>query len=63
MSGSNSINQQGIYGTQGVLSPSNAPGARILSVLWIDVNGTLWLFGGRNDLSGNYKTDIFIKVS
>jgi N-acetylneuraminic acid mutarotase len=44
--GSNSVNAQGFYGTQGVASASNVPGARFQSMRWIDVSGNLWLFGG-----------------
>jgi len=46
VSGSDTINAVGIYGTPGVASASNVPGARIGSVRWIDSSGNLWLFGG-----------------
>jgi N-acetylneuraminic acid mutarotase len=46
MSGSNLINQSGIYGVQGVPAPRNIPGARSSMGGWIDANGNLWLFGG-----------------
>ena len=46
VSGANTINQPGVYGTVGAASPSNIPGARQLSATWIDKNGNLWLFGG-----------------
>jgi hypothetical protein len=36
----------GAYGTKGVPSPSNVPGARGNAVSWIDTQGNLWLFGG-----------------
>jgi hypothetical protein len=42
-------NAVGSYGTQGVASASNEPGARYGSVSWTDPSGNLWLFGG----SGN----------
>ena len=38
--------QRGLYGTQGIASPSNTPGARVLAISWIDAAGNLWLFGG-----------------
>jgi N-acetylneuraminic acid mutarotase len=44
--GSNLVNAQGVYGTQGVASATNVPGARNESVRWIDASGNLWLFGG-----------------
>jgi len=51
--GSTEANQPGVYGTKGVASPSNVPGARYDSVTWTDINGKLWLFGGRgNDKYG-----------
>jgi N-acetylneuraminic acid mutarotase len=46
ISGSTTINQSGVYGTLGMASPSNIPGARGGSASWIDRNGNLWLFGG-----------------
>jgi hypothetical protein len=54
VSGSNLINQTGIYGTQGTAAASNAPGARWSSAAWIDAAGRLWLFGGQGyDATGN----------
>jgi N-acetylneuraminic acid mutarotase len=54
VSGSNIINQGGVYGTQGVASASNIPGARTSSASWTDSNGTVWLFGGTGyDSFGN----------
>jgi hypothetical protein len=46
ISGDNSINQAGVYGTQGLADAANKPGARQASVSWIDAAGNLWLFGG-----------------
>jgi N-acetylneuraminic acid mutarotase len=52
VSGSNTANAKGVYGTQGVASASNVPGARYSAVSWTDSNGVFWLFGGSmyNDL-------------
>ena len=36
----------GVYGTKGVMDPSNVPGPRNGAVSWQDLNGDLWLFGG-----------------
>ncbi|MEZ4722569.1 MAG: kelch repeat-containing protein [Flavobacteriales bacterium] len=44
--GSNTIDQNGTYGTQGIASYSNNPGARRYSVGWTDTSGNFWLFGG-----------------
>jgi hypothetical protein len=54
VSGSNTINQAGIYGTKGIESAANIPGARFGSVKWTDAAGNLWLFGGSGySSSGN----------
>lgn len=36
----------GVYGTRGVASSRNVPGARGSASSWIDASGNLWLFGG-----------------
>jgi len=36
----------GIYGTQAVPGPANAPGYRQYPVSWVDAQGRLWLHGG-----------------
>jgi hypothetical protein len=46
VSGSNTIQVSGTYGTEGVAAPGNVPGARLRPVSWIDTAGDLWLFGG-----------------
>jgi hypothetical protein len=46
MSGSNTGNASGVYGTLSTASASNVPGGREGSVSWTDGNGNLWLFGG-----------------
>ena len=46
MSGSDTVNQEGFYGTRGIPDPANVPGARWQSISWIDSSGNLWLFGG-----------------
>lgn len=45
VSGNNARNQKGVYGTKGIGSTSNVPGARFGSVSWVE-DDTLWLFGG-----------------
>jgi hypothetical protein len=45
VSGSNTPNNKGIYGTQGVANINNTPGGREGSVTWAR-NGSLYLFGG-----------------
>lgn len=46
MKGDNTIDQAGVYGTQGIPGSSNKPGARNFSTTWRDSTGNLWLFGG-----------------
>ena len=53
ISGNNTINAPGIYGTKGIPSPSNYPGAKYSAVGVIDSSGSFWLFGGlRYDSNG-----------
>jgi N-acetylneuraminic acid mutarotase len=58
MGGSNVANQFGIYGTLGVASSTNTPGARTDAVTWTDPQGDLWLFGGWGLDSGIYYGDL-----
>jgi N-acetylneuraminic acid mutarotase len=46
VSGSNTINAIGLYGTKGVANASNVPGARQKPAVWIDSTNNLWLLGG-----------------
>lgn len=46
VSGDNSMNQSGVYGTKGVAADANKPGGRWQLSSWIDLSGNLWLFGG-----------------
>jgi N-acetylneuraminic acid mutarotase len=54
VSGSDTVNASGVYGTLGVAAANNVPGARNSTTSWVDTNGNLWLFGGSgNDSTGN----------
>jgi hypothetical protein len=46
MKGDNTVDQPGVYGTQGLPAITNKSGARTGSVSWTDGLGNLWLFGG-----------------
>ncbi len=46
ISGSNVLNQNGVYGTKGTPDPANVPGSREIAVSWIDSSNNMWLFGG-----------------
>lgn len=57
VSGTNSYNQAGAYGTLGTGSTSNYPGGRSLSAKgnWVGSDGNLWLIGGDGyDTNGNF---------
>jgi hypothetical protein len=63
ISGSNTVNGQPNYGTQGVAGANNVPGARNGAVSWIDSGGNVWLFGGNGiDDAGNvgYLNDLWM---
>ena len=57
MSGSSSANEKGSYGTIGIESSDNVPGARDSSNTWIDAAGNLWLFGGNGYSSTSFFAD------
>jgi Galactose oxidase, central domain len=46
VAGPNLASPNGVYGTKGTAAAANAPGGRQAAVLWVDVSGNLWLFGG-----------------
>ncbi len=46
VSGSDSVNATGVYGSLGMASTNNVPGSRYESVSWVDTSANLWLFGG-----------------
>jgi len=46
ISGSDVVNQSGVYGVKGTPAGSNMPGARRGAVSWSDSSGNFWLFGG-----------------
>jgi len=56
VSGSNMINPDGVYGTQGTPSASNVPGGRQATMSWMDVNNNFWVFGGYNLSAGGQPT-------
>lgn len=46
MSGDNTVNNRGVYGTKGVVAATNKPGARMGQSITTDNAGNVWLFGG-----------------
>jgi hypothetical protein len=52
VSGANVATLYGTYGTKGIASPFNVPGARDTAVSWIDSSNNLWLFGGDRHATG-----------
>jgi len=62
VSGSNGVDQYGVYGTKGVAASANMPGARYYSISWTDAGGNLWLFGGKGCAasgSADYLNDLW----
>ncbi len=62
VSGDDTTNQSGIYGSPGVADPANIPGSRYGSISWTDSSGNLWLFGGQGyDSTGSlgYLNDLW----
>lgn len=59
--GDKQTNQFGVYGTQGVATVTNKPGARYAGVTWTDAAGSLWLFGGDGfgESSSGYLNDLW----
>jgi N-acetylneuraminic acid mutarotase len=55
MSGAQTFNANGVYGTEGAAAAGNVPGARTTAVTWTDKAGNLWLFGGTgfDSIGGN----------
>src|ERR1051325_8674983 len=55
MNGTSSLNIPGQYGTQGIPSTANTPGARRGAGYCRDKSGNFWLFGGEGyDHIGNF---------
>lgn len=60
VSGPNTGNGDGTYGAQGSAAVGNLPSSRKNSATWTDAAGTLWLFGGYHDGTGNgYLNDLW----
>ncbi len=56
--GATAVNQPGIYGIQGQVSPLNMPGSRGYAANWKDGSNNLWLFGGRGYGTGSNPGDL-----
>jgi len=59
ISGSNTQNAAGVYGTKGIASATNVPGSRSAFTTWIDSTGSLWLFGGSDEGQSGQFSDRF----
>jgi hypothetical protein len=62
ISGTNTANNPGIYGTKGVSVFGNMPGARYAQSSWTDKSGNFWIYGGYgHDVNGNigYLNDLW----
>jgi hypothetical protein len=54
VTGPDTVSGLGVYGTMGVPSSNNNPGARQNPATWTDAAGNFWLFGGYDLVDGNY---------
>lgn len=54
MTGANTLNAAGSYGTKGVASATNTPPSKYASMSWTDSNGNLWTFGGESNTGSKY---------
>jgi len=60
ISGSSSLNQPPVYGTQGIPAPGNTPGGLgYAACTWTDNNGNLWLYGGDDGSFGGPWNDLW----
>ncbi|HUQ66830.1 MAG TPA: kelch repeat-containing protein [Flavitalea sp.] len=55
--GSKKINSSGRYGTKGIASVNNIPGARQNAMYWTDTHGNFWLYGGLGIISTKDKKE------
>ncbi len=55
MKGPSTFNSPGVYGTKGIPSPNNYPGARSFGgVSWVDTSGNFWMYGGWGYAAGGF---------
>src|SRR5580698_7099357 len=46
VNGDSTVNNNSVYGTQGIAAVENKPSSRNMAISWTDNTGNLWLFGG-----------------
>lgn len=64
IAGSSSTNSVTVYGTKGVESSTNRPGARYYSSMFTDANGVVYMFGGLGfDTATNGKLNVPVTFS
>jgi len=54
ISGDNTTNSSGVYGTKGTASATNKPGNRDSHSAWVDASGNFWMFGGEDHNASAY---------
>lgn len=59
IAGSSLVDDPGTYGTKGIASPNNIPGARWMAVSWEDAAGNVWLWGGNGFDSTNGPNTVY----
>lgn len=60
MGGSQTFGAIGSYGTEGIPSPNNIPGAREWTAYWTDTKGQFWLLGGFTTSPGSISNDLWM---
>ncbi|MCK5608989.1 hypothetical protein KAR91_44355, partial [Candidatus Pacearchaeota archaeon] len=58
VTGSDTGNNKGVYGTKGVADPTNDPGARVGGISWTDSSDNFWLFGGNGYGNAGYSNGL-----
>ena len=58
VSGDNTLDNNGIYGTKGTAAAANKPGNRDRQSAWMDASGNFWVFGG-SDYQTDYYNDLW----
>lgn len=59
MTGDSTAGAPPVYGTKGISSPANDPGARYCYSHWKDLNDNLWFFGGSDNTSSPVYADMW----
>ncbi len=59
ISGANSADVEGYFGTRGVAAPANVPPGRSAAASWVDGDGAFWIFGGSGGYTVGLRNDLW----